>query len=202
MDKEHLRHKWGVGRILYETYPHAQPIIIPIHHEGMSDLLPNEPPYYFRFNAKLTFNFGNPIDLSDTMKMIFDKKVDEVEARRIITDVIQSELEVLRKETEKLHNNKVTWSASVSDSNPSQIKLEKSTFPNLFDEFQELNFKLKRLLQLVKTKIDENCNELRSWSRLAILLSENLEELPTGHINRSLKNVDLSLRNFQLFFHF
>ena len=59
----------------------------------MSDLLPNYPPYYFRFNSKLTFNFGKPIDLSATMKMIFDKKIDPTEARRLITADIQKSLE-------------------------------------------------------------------------------------------------------------
>lgn len=107
MDKANMRLKWGIGRILYETYPHVKPIILPIYHEGMSDLLPNEPPYYFRLNSKLTYNFGKPIDLSKTMKMIFDKNIDEVEARRIITDEIQCELEVLRTETEQLHSNKL-----------------------------------------------------------------------------------------------
>jgi monolysocardiolipin acyltransferase len=107
MDKSHMRLKWGVGRMLYESYPHVKPIIIPIHHEGMDVLLPNEPPYYFRFNAKLTFNFGKPIDLSETMKMIFDKKIDETEARKMITDVIQEKMEELRLETEKLHNDKL-----------------------------------------------------------------------------------------------
>lgn len=72
----------------------------------MNELLPNEPPYYFRLKSKLTFNFGKPIDLSETMKMIFDKKVDEVEARRLITYEIQKELEVLRSETELLHSKK------------------------------------------------------------------------------------------------
>ncbi|CAO1328042.1 unnamed protein product [Diamesa tonsa] len=94
MEKEYLRLKWGVGRIIYETYPINMPVIIPMWHEGMDDLLPNYPPYYFRLNTKLTFNFGNPIDLSKTMKEITDKKVDEVEARRMITDEIQKELNV------------------------------------------------------------------------------------------------------------
>lgn len=107
MEKEHMRLKWGIGRILYETYPHVKPIILPIFHEGMDDMLPNYPPYYFRLNSKLTFNFGKPIDLSATMKMIFDKKVDEVKARQIITDELQSRLEDLRKETEELHKNKL-----------------------------------------------------------------------------------------------
>jgi monolysocardiolipin acyltransferase len=103
MEKERMRLKWGVGRILLETYP-INPIIIPIWHEGMEEMLPNYPPYYFRLNTKITFNFGNPIDLRKTMKMIHDEKVDEVEARRIITDEIQKELEILREETEHLHN--------------------------------------------------------------------------------------------------
>lgn len=102
MEKEYIRMKWGIGRILYELYP-ITPIIIPISHEGMSELLPNYPPYYFRLFKNLTFNFGNPIDISETMRMIFDKKIDEVEARRLITDVIQKELESLRAETEILH---------------------------------------------------------------------------------------------------
>jgi len=102
MDKEHMRFKWGVGRILLETYP-LLPTIIPIWHEGMSDLLPNTPPYFFRLNTKLTFNFGKPIDLSETMLSIKTRKLDDVEARRLITDEIQKKLNVLRVETELLH---------------------------------------------------------------------------------------------------
>lgn len=37
------------------------------------------------------------------MKKIFDGKMDEVEARRLITAEIQNELEILRTETEALH---------------------------------------------------------------------------------------------------
>jgi monolysocardiolipin acyltransferase len=102
MEKEHMRLKWGIGRILYELYPQI-PTIIPIWHEGMNELLPNYPPYYFRLNKKLTFNFGNPIDISETLKSIFEKKLDEVTARRIITDKLQEELNMLRDETEVLH---------------------------------------------------------------------------------------------------
>lgn len=102
MEKEYMRLKWGVGRILYETYP-IMPTIIPIWHEGMDELLPNYPPYYFRLNKKLTFNFGNPIDISETMKSVFDEKLDEVTARKIITDKLQEHLNELRIETEALH---------------------------------------------------------------------------------------------------
>lgn len=102
MEKEHMRLKWGVGRILYELYPQI-PTIIPIWHEGMNELLPNYPPYYFRLNKKLTFNFGKPIDIRETMQKIFEQKLDEVTARRIITDKLQEELNILRDETEVLH---------------------------------------------------------------------------------------------------
>ncbi|KAL7046984.1 hypothetical protein ACKWTF_002760 [Chironomus riparius] len=102
MEKEYLRLKWGVGRVLFETYP-IIPTIIPIWHEGMDKLLPNYPPYYFRLNNKLTFNFGKPIDIKDVMKHIFDNNLDEITARRMITDKLQKEMNTLRIETEKLH---------------------------------------------------------------------------------------------------
>ncbi|KAG5677801.1 hypothetical protein PVAND_007529 [Polypedilum vanderplanki] len=104
MEKEYMRLKWGIGRILKELYP-IQPIIIPIYHIGMDNLLPNYPPYYFRFNNKLTFNFGNPIDISDVMKNISDNNVDDITARKMITDKLQEQLNIIRVETEKLHNN-------------------------------------------------------------------------------------------------
>jgi monolysocardiolipin acyltransferase len=106
MEKERLRYKWGVGRILLETHlkcPGVKVTILPIWHEGMDSLLPNTPPYRFRFNTKLTFNFGKPICLNETLKHISDNNTDEVEARRLITEEIQKKLEVLRVETEFLH---------------------------------------------------------------------------------------------------
>jgi monolysocardiolipin acyltransferase len=102
MEKEYMRLKWGVGRIILETYP-TLPIILPIWHCGMDELLPNYPPYYFRLNKKLTFNFGNPIDLSELMSKIFEDKLDEVTARKVITDKLQEHLNILRLETEELH---------------------------------------------------------------------------------------------------
>ena len=104
MEKEYLRLKWGVGRMLYETYP-IKPIVIPIWHEGMDEVLPNYPPYYYRYNKKLTFNYGPPIDLDQTFKYIFDSKLDEVEARKVITDKLQDELYSLRRETEIIHES-------------------------------------------------------------------------------------------------
>ncbi|XP_061501707.1 tafazzin isoform X2 [Anopheles gambiae] len=92
MTKEDLRFKWGVGRIIYEA-PDL-PIIIPIWHIGMDDVLPNEPPYYLRMGKKLTYNFGNPIDLSALMERLRSSPVSEEEARKQITDRIQEEMMV------------------------------------------------------------------------------------------------------------
>ncbi|XP_041767788.1 tafazzin homolog isoform X2 [Anopheles merus] len=105
MTKEDLRFKWGVGRIIYEA-PDL-PIIIPIWHIGMDDVLPNEPPYYLRMGKKLTYNFGNPIDLSALMERLRSSPVSEEEARKQITDRIQEEMMILKQETERLHSEYV-----------------------------------------------------------------------------------------------
>lgn len=102
MTKEQLRLKWGVGRMIYES--HVLPIVIPIWHIGMDDILPNEPPYYLRFRKKVTYNFGKPIDLSQIIEKLRESNVTDVEARRIITDKIQEAMYNLRSETEELHN--------------------------------------------------------------------------------------------------
>uniref|UniRef100_A0A182JW52 Tafazzin n=1 Tax=Anopheles christyi TaxID=43041 RepID=A0A182JW52_9DIPT len=105
MTKEDLRFKWGVGRIIYETPD--PPIIIPIWHIGMDDVLPNEPPYYIRMGKKLTYNFGNPIDLSALMERLRSSPVSEEEARKQITDRIQEEMMLLKQQTERLHSDYV-----------------------------------------------------------------------------------------------
>lgn len=102
MTKDFLRFKWGIGRILYESP--VLPIIIPIWHIGMDQILPNEPPYYLRFGKKVTYNFGPPIDLRDLIESLRNQNTPEPEARKIITDKIQDEMMKLKKETEKLHN--------------------------------------------------------------------------------------------------
>lgn len=101
MTKENMRLKWGIGRMIYESP--VTPIIIPIWHMGMDDVLPNEPPYILKLRKNLTFNFGKPIDLSDLVKILKERKATDVEARKEITDRIQMELLKLKDETEVLH---------------------------------------------------------------------------------------------------
>lgn len=90
--KELIRFKWGVGRIIYESP--IIPIIIPIWHEGMDSVLPNEPPYFLKFGKKVTINIGKPIDLNEFIEDLKQRNVPEPEARKLITDKIQEEIMV------------------------------------------------------------------------------------------------------------
>lgn len=92
MTKEVLRFKWGVGRMIYES-PEI-PIIIPIWHEGMDEVLPNYPPYFLKFGKKLTINVGQPIDVSNLVKELKANNTPEPVARKIITDRLQEEMTV------------------------------------------------------------------------------------------------------------
>lgn len=92
MTKEHLRFKWGVGRMIYEAP--IMPIIIPIWHLGMDEVLPNYPPYIFKFGKKITINVGEPIDLSEFVEELRSKNTPEPVARKAITDKLQEKMMV------------------------------------------------------------------------------------------------------------
>jgi len=102
MSKTYIRLKWGVGQMIYESP--IIPIVVPICHVGMETILPNEPPYYLRTGRKVTFNFGEPIDLKGLVSKLKESNVTEEEARRLITEKIEEELYKLQKDTILLHN--------------------------------------------------------------------------------------------------
>lgn len=85
-----FRLKWGVGRLILESP--VTPIVIPICHLGMDEVLPNEPPYMFRTGKRVTMNYGDPIDFSELLADLRESKASEMEARKAITDRIQDEL--------------------------------------------------------------------------------------------------------------
>lgn len=101
MTKEFLRLKWGIGRLIYESP--VMPVIVPMWHIGMDNILPNEPPYYLRIRNKVTLNFGKPIDFGNMLDQLRLSNVSPQEARKTITDKIQDELMSLKAETEQLH---------------------------------------------------------------------------------------------------
>lgn len=84
------RLKWGIGRLILESP--VTPLVIPIYHMGMDNVLPNEPPYMIKTGHKVTTNYGDPIDFGEMLANLRSGKADEVEARKAITDRIQEEL--------------------------------------------------------------------------------------------------------------
>ncbi|XP_034108944.1 tafazzin isoform X1 [Drosophila albomicans] len=104
MEKEEMRLKWGVGRIIYESP--RMPIVLPMWHEGMDSVLPNVEPYVFKFRKNVTINVGQPLDLNDFVQDLKNKQVPEPVARKLITDKIQEAFATLRLETEKLHEQR------------------------------------------------------------------------------------------------
>lgn len=85
-----FRLKWGIGRLIFESP--VPPLVVPIYHLGMDDVLPNEPPYRLKIRKKVTMNYGDPIDFSELVEELRVSKVSEEEARKAITDRIQTEL--------------------------------------------------------------------------------------------------------------
>lgn len=100
VDQEFIRFKWGIGRIIYDLP--VTPIVVPMWHIGMEDILPNTQPYYFRVRKVITLNFGSPIEVSDLVKQLKCDKVNPETARLIITNHIQESLMLLKAQTEKL----------------------------------------------------------------------------------------------------
>ncbi|KAG5319698.1 TAZ protein, partial [Pseudoatta argentina] len=90
MCKEEIRLKWGVGRLILESP--ITPIVIPICHLGMDEVLPNEPPYMLKVGKRVTMNYGEPIDFSGLLTELRESKAGEMDARKAITDRIQQEL--------------------------------------------------------------------------------------------------------------
>lgn len=101
MEKNFIRFKWGVGRLINELP--VIPVIIPIWHIGMDNVLPNYPPYILRFGKKVTMNIGKPIDITEVVERVRRNNCSEEEARKAITDHIQDELMKLKQDTEALH---------------------------------------------------------------------------------------------------
>ncbi|XP_065570034.1 tafazzin-like isoform X4 [Artemia franciscana] len=48
-DKKHIRLKWGVGRMIMECK--EEPLVLPLFHTDMEEVLPNQAPYRLKFGS-------------------------------------------------------------------------------------------------------------------------------------------------------
>jgi len=106
--------RWGVGRLVWDC--ERPPALVPVLHMGMDSILPNpvspgdSQPCVLRPGNLVTVNIGQPLDMGPVVQELRTRKVEAVEARRMITEHVQSVMEKMYQETKVLHRqNIVKW---------------------------------------------------------------------------------------------
>lgn len=103
VDKEHIRFKWGVGRLVADSAARGRPpVVLPLWHEGMDRVLPNVEPYRLRTRNRLYLTVGEPLLLLPLLDRLKNANASEEETRRAITERIQEELMKLRSRAHAL----------------------------------------------------------------------------------------------------
>jgi monolysocardiolipin acyltransferase len=99
---ETIRFKWGIGRLIAESK--MPPIVLPLWHYGMEDILPEKRPYIPQFFKKLTLLIGEPLDFSSFVEAQRGAQASAVLVRKQITDMLQVKMKELKKQAEELHH--------------------------------------------------------------------------------------------------
>lgn len=101
VDKSDLRYKWGVGRMIAECQ--TPPLVVPIYHLGMDDILPSVQPYIPRILKRVTVLIGDPIDVRETLNDLKSRGASDEEKRKVLTDLIEAKLKGMEGETKQRH---------------------------------------------------------------------------------------------------
>ncbi|KAG0099570.1 hypothetical protein BGZ93_006959 [Podila epicladia] len=99
------------GRTWDQIKDTAMPLVVPIYHFGMDDILrlypDNSSPVFPKWGLPLTIVFGEPIDFSEVMTAYKAGALDEVEARVQVTARVHEALEQMRAVAQTLHEDQV-----------------------------------------------------------------------------------------------